>query len=303
MKNIVLIGLGAVGLTYAAKFNRADKLGEKYNFRVAVNEVRLQKFTKKPPIFNGVEQKFDYVLPEEKFDADLIIISTKMSGLDTALSDIKNFVTDKTRIISLVNGISSEEIIQQRFPNAKVLKSYFIGHSAVRVDNTVTQDGIGEIVMEHDSVIEEVFKDLDINYSIPDDIDYSMWLKFCLNVSTNTVSAILGMNFGELKRNKACIEFVKKVINEVRQIAIRKGIKNTQNFESDALYFLSKMCDDGLTSTYQDILAKRKTEIDIFSGEIIRLGEIYNIPTPYNKVLYDLIKIKEEDNEYSVHSC
>ena len=303
MKNIVLIGLGAVGLTYAVKFNRADKLGNKYNFKVALNKERLEKYTQNPPIFNGIEQKFDYILPEDKFDADLIMIATKINGLQTALENIKNYVTDKTLIISLINGISSEDIIKTKFPNAKVLKSYFIGHSAVRVDNDVTQDGVGEIVLEYDSVIEEIFKDFDINYSIPDDIDYSMWLKFCLNVSTNTISAILGMNFGQLKRNKPCIEFVKKVINEVRQIAIRRGIKNTQNFERDALYFLSKMCDDGLTSTYQDILAKRKTEIDIFSGEIIRLGEIYNIPTPYNKVLYDLIKIKEEDNEYSVHSC
>ena len=45
---------------------------------------------------------------------------------------------------------------------------------------------------------------------------------------------------------------------------------------------------------FHDVLLKRKTEVEIFSGEVIRLGKLYNIPTPYNQVLYDLIKIKEE---------
>ena len=63
------------------------------------------------------------------------------------------------------------------------------------------------------------------------------------------------------------------------------------------------MCDEGKTSMLQDILAKRPTEIDIFAGEIINLGKKYGINTPYNSVLYDLIKIKEEDNEHCIHTC
>ena len=54
------------------------------------------------------------------------------------------------------------------------------------------------------------------------------------------------------------------------------------------------MCDEGKTSMLQDILAGRKTEVEIFAGEIIRLGKKFNLPTPYNQVLYDLIKIVEE---------
>ena len=53
----------------------------------------------------------------------------------------------------------------------------------------------------------------------------------------------------------------------------------------------------------QDILAKRPTEVDIFAGEIIRLGKEYKVSTPYNQVLYDLIKIEEEKNEHSIHTC
>ena len=43
----------------------------------------------------------------------------------------------------------------------------------------------------------------------------------------------------------------------------------------------------------QDVLANKKTEVDIFAGEIIKLGKELGVATPYNQVLYDLIKIKE----------
>ena len=65
---------------------------------------------------------------------------------------------------------------------------------------------------------------------------------------------------------------------------------------------INVMCDEGKTSMHQDILAKRNTEVDIFAGEIIRLGRKHGVLTPYNQVLYDLIRIKEEDNEHSIHS-
>ena len=288
MRKILICGLGAVGLTYAVKFKANSEL------KILVDKERLERYNRNKPIFNGVVQEFDYILPDETFTPDLIILATKSQGLDDAIKNIKNFVNENTIIISLLNGISSEEKIQEAYPNATVLKSYFIGHSAVRVGNSVTQDGVGEIFIENNTKIKEIFDEFEINYQIPEDINYSMWLKYTMNLFSNQVSAILNMNFGELKRNQAFLKFAKKIILEVQTIAQTKGVKNLENLENDALAFLNKMCDEGKTSMLQDILAGRKTEVEIFAGEIIRLGKKFNLPTPYNQVLYDLIKIVEE---------
>lgn len=298
MYKVLICGLGAVGLTYAVKF-----LG-KCDLRILVDEDRLMRYRANKPALNGRTYEFEYVLPSANtFIPDLIIIATKAGGLDSAIKNIKNFVRQDTIILSLLNGISSEEKIKSIYPNTNVLKSYFIGHSAVRVNNSVMQDGVGEIVTENNPQLIEIFEKCGINYSCPDDIDYSMWLKFTMNVFSNQTSAILNMTFGELKQNGAFIEFAKKLINEVRLVAEKKGIKNLEHLESDALHALSMMCDEGKTSMHQDILAGRKTEVDIFAGEVIRLGKRFGIPTPYNQVIYDLVKVKEENNEHSIHSC
>ena len=299
MKKVVICGLGAVGLTYAVKFFLAQNV----ELKILVDESRLKKFRIKKPVFNNKEYDFDYILPEENFDSDLILIATKFQGLETAISYIKNCIQPKTKIISLINGISSEEIIQKAYPGNKVIKSYFIGHSAVREGNKVTQDGVGKIVMEKDSELEKFFSDCGICYETPKDIEYSMWLKYTFNLFSNQTSAILNMTFGEMRRNDEFIKFAKKIISEVKQIAVHKNINNLDKMETDAINSLNLMCEEGKTSMLQDILSGNKTEAEIFGGEIVRLGKLYGVDTPYNQVLYDLIKIKEKDNELSFHSC
>lgn len=297
MKNVIICGLGAVGLTYAVH------LKDKCNLKILVDKTRYDRYIENKFIFNGQQQKFDYILPDEQFSADFIIIATKYQGLNEAVLNIKNFVSSNTIILSLLNGVTSEEIIKNAYPLARVFKSYFIGHSAVRSGYSVTQDGVGEIVTENNCDLIKILDECGINYSISDDIDYSLWLKFTMNIFSNQTSAILKMTFGELKRNKKFLDFAKCLILEVKKIAEKKGIKNLENLEFDALKALSMMCDDGKTSMYQDILAGRKTEVDMFAGEIIKMGKEFGIPTPYNQVLFDLIKIMEENNERSIHTC
>ena len=299
MKKILICGLGAVGLTFGTKILESNNL----ELKVLVDKERFDRYKNNPPTLNNIIKIFDYILPGGTFAPDLIIIATKAYGLNSAINMLKNFVKNDTKILSLINGISSEDIISQNFPQAKVLKSYFIGHSAVRDCHSVTQDGIAEIVFERDDIVAEIFRNANIDYSNPNDMDYALWLKFAFNIVYNQISAILNMNFGELKQNKNVKIYALKIINEIKMVAEKKDISGLENLEHDVFASLNKMCDEGKTSMLQDILAGRKTEVDIFSGEIIRLGQIYGIPTPYNEMLYNLIKIKEENNEYSIHTC
>ena len=295
MDKIIICGLGAVGMTYAEKFYKSQNS----ELRVLVDEERLKKYKQNPPTFNGEKLDLEYILPNDKYKADLIIISTKFNGLLPAIQNIKNFISPETVIISLLNGISSEKIIKQYYPNANILKSYFIGHSAIRVDNNITHDGIGEIVIEKNEQLINIFDRNNVVYSVAEDIDYSMWLKFTMNTYSNQTSAILNMNFGELKINEKFIEFAKKIINEIKPIAEKEGVNNLENLEKDAIEFLYRMSGDGKSSMHQDVLAGRKTEVEIFAGEIIKLGKKHNLPTPYNQVLYDIIKIIENKNQLS----
>ena len=53
---------------------------------------------------------------------------------------------------------------------------------------------------------------------------------------------------------------------------------------------LLDMNPKGKTSMLQDVEARRKTEVEMLAGKVIALGRQYNLPTPVNEKLFDLIK-------------
>ena len=106
INNVIICGLGAIGTIYAEKLKGCT------NLKILADEKRIERYKKNPVIFNGKKCDFDFILPDEKnFKADLIIISVKNSGLVDAAASIKNFVDENTIILSLLNGISSEEYL------------------------------------------------------------------------------------------------------------------------------------------------------------------------------------------------
>lgn len=300
IKKVILCGLGAIGTIYADKIQRHDA----ENFRVLVDEHRKDKYLKNPITFNGKVLEFEYLLPSDNnFRADLIIVATKFSGLNDAIKNIKNFVKEDTIIISLLNGVTSEDIISAVYGKEKLLYSYFIGHSSVRNGNFIIHDDVNNIVFgaenNSDSKVLRVRKYFDkvgIKYVIPEDIKRSMWLKFMLNVCANQPTAILKMTFGQMLRNRNFMAFAVKVMEEVRDIAKAEGIRNTDSMIAETVEHLKTMLPEGKTSMLQDVEAGRRTEVDMFAGTVIDLGKKHGIPTPYNTVLKSMVDIIEEDS-------
>ena len=302
IKNVLVCGIGAVGSIYANRINEfnSDCL------RVLVDETRLEKYKKNPKVFNGKPLVFNYVLPSEKnFKADLIIIATKFDGLKDTIKNIENFVKDDTIILSLLNGVTSEDMLAQKYGWKHILLSYFIGHSAMRDGNKITHDGVGDVVFgikqgvgtdEKDvELLKQYFDKVGLSYKVPDDMERALWLKYMLNVSSNQSSAILNMTFGQMQSSEKFMEFLVNVMKEVQIIAKAEGVKNTDTMIEEALVSFNKMIPNGKTSMLQDIEAKRKTEVEMFGATMVKFGQKHNIPTPYNQVMRDMIEIIHEN--------
>ena len=296
IKNVLICGIGAIGSIYADKIETYSP----ENLRILVDKNRLEKYKKNPTIFNGRILNFNYILPNDNnFKADLIIIATKFDGLNEVIKNINNFIKEDTIILSLLNGVTSEKIIAKTYGREKLLYSYFIGHSAVRDGRKITHDDINTIVFgsenpNDESNVQKVkafFEQVGINYLVPDDIIHALWLKYMLNVSANQTTAILRMNFGEMLENDKCMEFAINIMKEVQAIAKAVGVNNTESLIDEALESLKKMTPEGKTSMLQDVEAGRKTEVEMFAGTVIKMGEEYNIPTPYNKIIKEIVEI------------
>ncbi len=298
INNILICGLGGIGCVFATSIS--DNTSK--NLKILIDKNRWDTYATSATFFNGKPYVFDYILPDDKsFKADLIIIATKDNGLESAIKNIKNFVTPKTIIISLLNGIHSEEKISETYGVQNVLYSFYIGCSCIREGRKITQNGQYNIVIgakyNHQN---DLLQSLDfflneskICHYISENIQDEYWKKFIINVGVNQLCAATGKTLKEIKQNEKLVFELKSLMKEAAIFAKYKGIINHVEIYNSAVNFLLNELDDANPSMLQDVKAHRKTEVEIFAGKIIEFGKENGIETPFNLQAYKKIKALE----------
>jgi len=301
IKKIAIVGAGAIGASYASMFYAMSQ--DSVSF--IAGKGRYEKLKSNGVVVNGNKYNIAVSMPDRATASyDLVIVSVKHHHLPSAIDDLKNIVSDKTVILSFMNGIESEETIGSVIGPEKVLYSIVLGIDAVRIGNSTTYNNQGRVffgeekntaLTERVAKIKELFDRAQINYVIPDDMIRTLWWKFMINVGINQASAALRSPYSRFQVPGEARTLMDSAMREVMAIAQRKGIdiheKDIENWHS----VLSGLSPDGKTSMLQDVEAGRKTEVEMFAGKVIELGRNLSIPTPVNDLLYQMIHAIEDN--------
>lgn len=298
--NVMLVGLGAVGTVYADRLRGV--LPE--SFSVLADNDRKSRYESSGIFLNGQPCPFVYVTPEiDCKPADLILVSVKQHQLDEAMEEMYPFVSDDTVILSLLNGISSESILSEHFPNSIVLNGFCVGTDALRSGNNVTCANIGRIVFGEKNQgvpsetvvsISKLFDEALIPSVVPEDIIREQWWKFMMNVGLNQVSAITGATYGVIVENKLIKNLMTMACREVAELAPFEDVSLSASEIDGFFTLLSTLSPIGKSSMLQDVEAGRKTEVELFSGTVSALGLKHGVPTPVNDALFTLITLIED---------
>lgn len=183
IRTVSLIGLGAIGAAYGSKLYQY--LGD--DFTVVANEERISRYQQSGIKALEETYNFRYETPEtDSGPRDLVIFSVKNAELKQAIQEIKHHIGPETIILSLLNGISSEEEIYEATENEHILHSMCVGIDAVRENQQIRFSSLGKICFGHreDFGTEEdaqevktLFDAAAIPYEIPQDIWHAIWAK------------------------------------------------------------------------------------------------------------------------------
>lgn len=301
IQSVAILGAGAVG-SYVIW-----GLSQKTDIRLGVlaEGERAERLSQEGCLINGTVYRPEVWNPRDAGEIDLLIVSLKYGSLPGALESIKAMVGDHTTVMSLMNGVDSEEIIAQQVGEEHVITSLIkvASHREGKgyCFNPDTTLGIifGELAApfksERVQAIENLFADTGIHYRSSEMIREELWSKFRLNVCNNLPQAILGAGVG-CYSDSVHMEAISNGLRlELEQIALAKGI-DMSRLEAASGHG-SKVPASARYSTLQDLDAGRHTEIDMFSGALMRMGAQLGIPTPYNEYTYHMIKALEEKND------
>lgn len=303
MKNAALIGLGAMGVFFAPRME--EHLGREHFCVIAEGE-RKRRLEDQGVTVNGVNYHFPVCEPKDGEPKDVIIMAVKDMGLDQALRDIQKFVGDRTQILCVMNGVESEERVAAVYGWEQVLYSY-MRVSIVMKDGRADFDPYwgkvhfgearNETLTKRTAAVKKLFERCDIPYEIDQDMLWGLWFKYMCNVGENLTCALLGIPFGAYGVSQAASSIRWAAMKEVQAVAEMKGIHISDEVMEGQFETLLSIPYENKPSTLQDLEAGRKTEVEMFAGSMVKMGQELGIPTPVCWMFLQGIHVLEEKNE------
>lgn len=297
MEKVLFLGLGAVGATFASQF--ADR---GYPFRFACDVKRKEEYGNRVISVNGKPYAFTFVTPQEISEApDFMFVAVKSYQLEKALDLIEETVGPQTVIVSLLNGIDSEDLIGRRLGRDRVLPAFVARMDSTKEGDSVVYSSPGQIVFgEPDGKrssrverLERMLGQAGVLHEVSEKIFRGMWWKFMANVGLNQAGAIMGAPYGHFQKYPPCLEVALSAMREVVAVAPHSGIDLGEEDIDKSVQMLMALNPEGKNSMLQDLEAGRKTEVETFAGKVCCLGAEAGIPTPVNRLFYDILKTLE----------
>lgn len=298
IESVYIIGAGGLGAAYGSAIERAKPASAAF----LADGARLQRLQQDGVVVNGEQFRLPAVNPQNAPAADLILLTVKYHQLDEAIKLMQPCVGKHTLILSLLNGIDSEEILSACFGSQRVIYGLSLGIDAVREANRISCSSYGVIYFGHPRndppapeivAIQRFFSSCNIPCEVPPDMLRTQWWKFMINVGINQLSAVLQLPYRAFQVNPHARTLMDAAMHEVIVLAQARAIALDQDDISRWHKILDQLSPDGKTSMHQDVEQGRKTEVEMLAGKIIELGEQSSVVTPVNRMLFDLIRAKE----------
>lgn len=301
IEKVAIVGMGALGLMYGSHIVKA-KGRDAVDY--VMDRARVEKY--RDTVFTVNEEAVDMnrIAAEDAKPADLLIVAVKYTGLETAFDVMKNCIGPDTIVMSVLNGISSEDEIGERFGRPVVLYTVPQGMDAMKFGSSLRYTQMGKLHIgapagadteDLDSVI-DFFEEIRMPYVHEADILYRMWFKWMLNVGVNQICMAYNTTYSGVTNPGEYQDLMIGVMDEVRILAEKKGIGLTKQDMQTCIDIEATLDPNGTPSMGQDRIQRRASEVDMFAGMVMKLGRELGVPTPANDAIY--ARVKEIESEY-----
>lgn len=324
-----IYGIGALGTVLSAYLAEA---GEKFDCIVYSDKTKTALNT----VGAKVVGKREFCVPvtalkntEVKEKYDIVFLLTKQLTNRQVVSDIAEILNPNGVICTMQNGLPEAGI-------AEVIgkeRSYgcTIGWGATNVapgvseltsepDKASLTFGLGNYAGVKNEYFDEIVRILSIMGTVEIENNFigTRWVKLLINSAFSGMSAVCGDTFGAVAKDKQSRKVIQLIIKEcidvakaaditiekiqgkdvVKLLDYKNGLKKKISFMIIPLAI--KKHSALKASMLQDIEKNVPCEIDYINGIVCKFGKEYNVPTPANDKVCEIIhKIEAKE----LHPC
>lgn len=302
-RRIAVVGIGGVGGYMAGMLGRAFP-----HLTLAARGKRLESLREHGLVLHSdhhgeIVIKPELVMPcEDIGEQDFIFVCVKNYSLEEVCRSMEHAVTDHTVIIPVMNGTDPGDRIRNALKKGTVVDSLIYIIAFANADYSVSQQGslaklyIG--IPNADSAQQEIVNDVseilstaNIDHETTSDIEQAIWRKYILNCAYNVTTACYDNNIGQIRSDPIKAKEYEDLVYEAYQVARSKHINILQD-DIDAIIhrFYYEYADNFTSSLQRDISAGKPSELEVFSGYLVREAEKLGVSVPVTGRMYQELK-------------
>src|SRR5882757_7647487 len=291
---IAVMGAGAVGCYYGFKLARAGHdvvlIGRPQHVEaIERHGLRLETQTFDEHVRVSASTEGSAVQ-----GARLVLFCVKSTDNESAAAAIKPHLSPDALVLSLQNGVENRERLRMQLPQEVAAAVVYVG-TEMAGPGHVRHHGRGELVIEPSKTSDDVACALiaaGVPTEISDNVRGALWAKLILNCAYNALSAITQLPYGRLVKGEGVTVVMRDLVDEC--VAVAKADDVT--LPGDVYAAVSKIAETAAgqySSTAQDLVRGKRSEIDHLNGFIVRRGEALGVATPANQLLHAIVKVIE----------
>ncbi len=302
---IAVVGIGATGAVLAAALLDQDPETMLVEPRPGVKEAMLKggigisgQVTYRVP----VRHVFDRIGMMKEHRPNLIFVATKTFHLPKVLEELKEVVTDETKIVSTHNGLGTEDVIAEVFGADAAFRMSLNfgvslkGPSEVEMAFFNKPNHLGCLTKKNQDLctkIAKIFSAAGLDTQCVEDVKLYVWKKMVMKCTMASICAVTDRTLQQVLDFPPTREIADNCFNEILAVAKARGYDLGEEYLHNALGYLAK-AGSHKDSMCWDIAHKTRTEIDFLGGKVVEYAREAGISTPYYIAMTNMVKAIED---------
>ena len=226
--------------------------------------------------------------------AQLVLFCVKSTDTESAAEAMRPHLSPGALVLTLQNGVDNDERVRSVLPHEVAASVVYVA-TEMAGPGHLLHHGRGDLVIAPNSVsaeLVEVLAGAGVPATISGNVRGALWAKLILNCAYNAISAIGRVPYGRFVDHPGVPQVMQDVVAECLAVAQAEGVQ----VPGDAWAMvrgLAATMPGQFSSTAQDVMRGKRSEIDHLNGLVVRRGERHGVPTPVNRVLHTLVTLIE----------
>ena len=300
---IAIVGTGAMGSVYAGLFASAGhEVWAIDRWREQIEAIRARGLRVEGASGDRTVHIQATTIAAEAGICDLVIIATKAMHVAAAAEAAKPLLGRDTPALSIQNGLGGPDSAASVLGRERVMVGVLGGFGAsIKAPGHAHHNGwelvrLGEFggpITPRLKKVEDIWRGAGFRVKVFDDIDQLVWEKLICNCAYSGPCAISERTNGEVMDDPDLSRVSAACATEAYQVARAKGIK--LGFDDPVAYVreFGSRIPKARPSALLDLLAGRKSEIDVINGSIPRVEKEIGLAAPVNEAITALVRAKE----------